>query len=351
MPACVGGAAVLDRRAPAGRRARAGRPRGAAGAPRAAARSPRPAGGGRRPRRARGRRTRSLTAAAAGTARIRPPSSRRLFTPSRRPSASTSGPPDEPRGSGAVCSMAPWMRRPRGPRKLRPPEETKPSVARRPRPPGLASATTGAPMRGPRPPAPSSTRARRRCRPRARRGRGRGRRPRRSPVSRRPSAKRDRHLVAAEVVRVGQHVAVGDHDAGAAAPAAAEADDGGPDPLRAPRRWRPEESSLRSCDVHGRAPCESLATCKCTIHRLRFRPWQSQRPPRSPPRSTASATAGRCCSWRRSSTAPRRFGDLQERLPRHRAQRAHPAAAPARGRGAGGGPALLASARRGSSTS
>ena len=43
----------------------------------------------------------------------------------------------------APPAMAPRIRRPRGPRKLRPPDETKPSVARSPRPPGLARATTG----------------------------------------------------------------------------------------------------------------------------------------------------------------------------------------------------------------
>ena len=47
-----------------------------------------------------------------------------------------------------MCSIAPPMRRPRGPRKLRPALETKPSVARRPRPPGLATATTAVPIAG-----------------------------------------------------------------------------------------------------------------------------------------------------------------------------------------------------------
>ena len=51
--------------------------------------------------------TRSRSAASAGTARIRPPSRRTALRPSSRPSRSTSGPPDEPRGSGAVCSIAP----------------------------------------------------------------------------------------------------------------------------------------------------------------------------------------------------------------------------------------------------
>ena len=97
------------------------------------------------------RSTRSRTRASAGTARMSPPSKRSALRPRSRPSESTSGPPDEPRGRGAVCSMAPRTRRPRGPRKLRPSDDTKPGVARRPRPPGLASATTGVPMVGPSP--------------------------------------------------------------------------------------------------------------------------------------------------------------------------------------------------------
>ena len=44
-----------------------------------------------------------------------------------------------------------------------------------------------------------------------------------------------RDLVAAQHVRVRQHAAVGDHHARAAAPAAAEPDDGRPDPLRGRR--------------------------------------------------------------------------------------------------------------------
>ena len=79
---------------------------------------------------------------------MNPPSRRTALRPSRRPAASTSGPPEEPRGSGAVCSIEPAMRRPRGPRKPRPVADTRPNVVRRPRPPGLASANTGAPGAG-----------------------------------------------------------------------------------------------------------------------------------------------------------------------------------------------------------
>src|SRR4051794_34726617 len=89
---------------------------------------------------------RRCIAASAGRARISPPSSRIELSPSRRCSASTSGPPEDPRGSGAVCSSEPPIRRPRGPRNERPVALSRPNVARRPRPPGLASAITGSPM-------------------------------------------------------------------------------------------------------------------------------------------------------------------------------------------------------------
>ena len=45
--------------------------------------------------------------------------------------------------------MQPAIVRPRGPRMSRPADETNPSVARSPRPPRLASATTGAPIVAP----------------------------------------------------------------------------------------------------------------------------------------------------------------------------------------------------------
>ena len=44
-----------------------------------------------------------------------------------------------------MCSIEPPMRRPRGPRKLRPVAVTRPKVVRSPRPPGSASANTGWP--------------------------------------------------------------------------------------------------------------------------------------------------------------------------------------------------------------
>ena len=131
------------RRAPAGRRARAAQPRCGCAA-HWAARGPRPTVAARWPRRApRGRpRAHRLVG---GTARIRPPSRRTALSPSRCPPGSTSGPPEEPRGSGAVCSIEPPMRRPPGPRGLRPVAEIRPKVTRRPRPLGSASASTGAP--------------------------------------------------------------------------------------------------------------------------------------------------------------------------------------------------------------
>src|SRR6187399_3015463 len=65
-----------------------------------------------------------------------------------RPSRPTTGPPDDPGASGAVCSMAPLTRRPRGPLNARSTELTKPSVARMPPSPARARATTGVPTPG-----------------------------------------------------------------------------------------------------------------------------------------------------------------------------------------------------------
>ena len=66
----------------------------------------------------------------AGIATIRPPSRRTAFRPSRRPSRSTSGPPPEPRGSGAVCSMQPAIVRPRGPADARGPRTRRTRASR-----------------------------------------------------------------------------------------------------------------------------------------------------------------------------------------------------------------------------
>ena len=158
--------------------------------------------------------TRSRSAASAGIARIRPPSTRTELMPSSRPSVSTSGPPEEPRGSGAVCSIAP-------------------------RDPAAARAAEAAGGRGDEAgrdaqaaPARVGEREHRRGRSRparassdqcdrldlagvdARSRRGRGRRRRRPPARPRAAVgEGDRDLVVAQVVGVGQHPARGDHDA------------------------------------------------------------------------------------------------------------------------------------------
>ena len=87
---------------------------------------------------------RRCIAASAGSARISPPSIRIELSPSSRCSPSTSGPPEEPRGSGAVCSSEPPMRRPRGPAERAAGRADRARTSRAgPRPPGLASANTG----------------------------------------------------------------------------------------------------------------------------------------------------------------------------------------------------------------
>jgi hypothetical protein len=122
--------------------------------------------------------------------------------------------------------MAPAMRRPRGPRKLRPSLETKPSVARRPRPPGLASATTGAPM----PSASAGSQAIAGASPLGTAITARSRSASAAAHSP-PVGEDDGHLLAARVVGVREDVPVGDHHAGAEPPAAAEADHRGADLL------------------------------------------------------------------------------------------------------------------------
>ncbi len=53
-----------------------------------------------------------------------------MLRPTSRPSASSSGLPELPRASGAVCSMLPVTARPRGPRKVRSTPLTNPKVTR-----------------------------------------------------------------------------------------------------------------------------------------------------------------------------------------------------------------------------
>ena len=173
---------------------------------------------GRAPRRAR------ATDVSAGSARIRPASTRTALIPSRRPSTSISGPPDDPRGSGAVCSIAPA-----DPAPARAPE----AARGRGHEPGRDAQAAAA---------------------------GVGEREHRAPdrhcasvvgpldrldlarvdldhgevevligaehaaALRAAVGERDRHLVVAKVVGVGQDPARRDHEAGAPTPAAAEPD-------------------------------------------------------------------------------------------------------------------------------
>ena len=296
------------RRGRAGRRARAGRRRRAAGARRAAARARRRAAGAPAPRRARAPRRAPCSAASAGSASSRPPSMRTELIPSSRPSASTSGPPEEPRGSGAECSIEPPMRRPRGPRNERPVAVTRPNVVRRPRPPGSASANTGLPARerldGGRIPGDG--------------GRAAGVDLDHGDVevgvdagdaAEHELAVRAPHgdLVAAQHVRVGEHAPVGDHDARAAAPAATEPDHRRARPARrrrspppaARRGSRPSVVLLQSHLLLASHYAYQRAGLACRAMRRRH----GARRPRWPTRSPASATAGRCSSSPRCSRA------------------------------------------------
>ena len=102
-------------------------------------------------------------------------------------SASTSALPDEPAASGAVCSIEPAMRRPRGPRKACPTADTSPNVTRGPWR-VAATAKTGCPID-----APASAKRRRRDvaggDPDERQVRSPRRPPTTSPSASRPSAK------------------------------------------------------------------------------------------------------------------------------------------------------------------
>ena len=111
--------------------------------------------------------------------------------------------------------------------------ETKPNVTRSPRPPGLASAKTGVPVAGALVAQAS----------------GGGRTgvglddgqiavdvvARHRPFGRAAVGEGDRHLAAADVVRVGQHAAFAQHDARADAPPLPDADHRGAGVFRQPR--------------------------------------------------------------------------------------------------------------------
>ena len=238
----------------------------------------------------------SRAAAPAGTARMSPPSMRRLFRPRRRPSRSTSGPPDEPRGRVAVCSMAPFTRRPRGPRKLRPSDEMKPSVARRPRPPGLASATTGLPMGGA---SRSGSQATAGALPVSTSSRARSRSaltPTVSPVSRRPSAK---ETVTSSRRRLWAFVSTWPSPTTT------------PEPRPQPRPSPTTDGPTRSAAPPIASPSSATALIRAPISHLQHRGdyttsfaptigvWQRVPTRRWRRRWTASAIAGRCFSWRR----------------------------------------------------
>ena len=214
------------------------------------------------------------------------------------PSGSTSGPPTEPRGSGAVCSMAPRDAPPARPAEAAAGrEETKPSVARSPRPPGLASATTGAPIAAARRCGLPRRPARRpRCRPRAPRGRSRcptPATPRGLPAA---VGEGDGHLVAAQVVGVREDAALGDDHAGARGPTRGRS--------RRPRARRARRRRRWVLQVrHGaHTQCSSVVTSRLQVDYTQHEESlgsrrHEPRPTAIPARrahSAASATAGRC---------------------------------------------------------
>ena len=295
-------------------------------------------------------RTRSFTAAPAGTARIRPPSSRRLLTPSRFPSGSTSGPPDEPRGSGAVCSMAPRDAAPARAAEAAPAGGDEAERGAQAAPAGVGERDAPAcRCPGASPPAPTLTAGA-------------------SPVSTASTARsrsvstpatvaglaaavreRDGHLVAAQVVRAREHVPVGDHHAGAEAPAAAEAHDRRAHTLGRPRDRCPASVAIVFISA---APSTNLQIASDYLQHASTISAMTE--PTTTPLAAALDSVGD--RWtlllvEALLDGPRRFGDLQEQLPRHRPERAHPAPAAPGGRGTGARPALHASARSASCTS
>ena len=235
-----------------------------------------------------------------------------MLSPSRRPAGSTSGPPEEPRGSGAVCSIEPPMRRPRGPRKR--------AAGRRDEPEGHAQA---APARvgerehrradAPSAPTRSGSHATAGASPvsTATTATSRsGSAPATRPCSRAPVAERDRDLLAAQHVRVGEHAPGRDHDARSRGPSRARGPTtDGPD--RAPRPSRDRLPAARrgvTCSLQvtiaSRTSPSSPARSRRASRRVRAKPKPCAARPRSPTRSRASATAGRCSWSPRCSTGP-----------------------------------------------
>ena len=226
-----------------------------------------------------------------------------------------------------MCSIAPRMRRPRGPRKLRPPEETKPSVARRPRPPGLASATTGAPMHGVVAGLPAHRRARR-------------------PVSTATTARsrsestpatvaglaaavgeEDGDLLAAQVVRAREHAARRRSRRPSRGPSRDRGRRPTDRPSRRRSRWCPEGFST----AFMRAPEAVTCELQVTIHRVRSGRDGAHLAPRRRARQR-----GRPLDAPARGGAPRRAAPLRRppgAAAADRPQRAHAAPAPAGGRG------------------
>ena len=240
--------------------------------------------------------------------------------PSSRPSRSTSGPPDEPRGRGAVCSMAPPIRRPARAAEAaaRARDEARAWRAGRVRP-GWRARTTGVPIAGRRRRAPSR-RARRRPVSTATTARSRSRVgcPPRAPVSRRPSAK---VTVTSSPRRLWALVSTWparDHDARAEAPAAPE-----PDRRAGPTRSaRPRDRVLNLVQNRHRNPAPSdRVTCKLQVTTI---PPRRALPSRLWPQAATTPLAAALDSVGDRWTllvvealldGPRRFGDLQDELP------------------------------------
>ena len=232
-----------------------------------------------------------------------------------------------------------------------------------------------------RSPGPRRRRARRPCRPRSPRRRGRRRRRRRGrarPRRRRAATATSSPRSTCALVSTRP---VGDHDARPAAPAAAEPDHRRPDALgrRGHRRLqlsrrsiarRPSGSPLpapialqgRTCRLQVCLPAQPSAGSKssdlhlqATHYQYALTPWDTAlHAPASrrwPTRSRASATAGRCSSSPRCSTARSASTSSRTELDGIAPNVLSGAAEAARRAGARGRRARTPSARRGSSTS
>ena len=258
-----------------------------------------------------------------------------VLSPTRAPSASSSGLPDEPGASGAVCSTEPEMRRPPGPRNARATDDTNPNDTRGP-PLGVAAAANtaepivalpsdqaiaGAPVvststtaRSPSQSTPFT--APRSVRPSANRTVTSAPRRLWALVRTRPSA------TTTPEPRRREPIPTTD---GPTAPATAATDSWSSlstdmgcvflDALDAEgSRW--SSPAPRCCNLQSAIyyPTASRARPSPTIDRTcrRSPPRPLRRPP-SPPRSIVSATAGACCSSRRCSPVPAGSGSSARR--------------------------------------